>query len=101
MGAEEFLHDNTISYLLFQRQKPIAVTRDYQAQNMKDEDEKTQQTLCSNQKQSKRSSQKIFGRTGLQLRGGIKACRPGFCSSREEELITDWEGREKETSSAR
>lgn len=99
MGAEEFLHDNTISYFLFQRQKPIAVTRDYQAQNMKDEDEKTQQTLCSNQR--KRSSQKIFGRTGLQLRGGIKACRPGFCSRREEELITDWEGREKETSSAR
>lgn len=48
----------------------------------------------------KRSSQKIFERTGLQLRG-IKACRPGFCSSREEELITDHEGREKETSFAR
>lgn len=48
----------------------------------------------------KRSSQKIFGRTGLQLRG-IKACRPGFCSSREEELITDHEDRENETSFAR
>lgn len=42
----------------------------------------------------------IFGRTGLQL-WGIKTCRTGFCSSREEELITDREGREKETSFAR
>lgn len=30
-----------------------------------------------------------------------QGCRPGFCSSREEELTTDHEGREKEISFAR
>lgn len=66
---------------------------------MKDEAEKTQQTMFKLETR-KMSSQKIFERRGLQLRG-IKACRSGFCRNREEELVTDQEGREKETSFAR
>lgn len=86
--------------MLSHRQNPVTVPRDYWAQNVKHEAEKSQQTPCSNQKQGKRSSQKISRWTGLQLRS-IKACRTGFYSSREEVLITDHEGREKETSFAR